>query len=598
MMIESHENSGPDEVVRQESNGPENRPEALAQVFREFDAKCADLSFRLSSSRKYEETAVIPGIGERDWARSQWQGLLNEAQALEATDPVLSLLKDNFLEFLSARISGVDTAYRHPARFMRGQTYFIDRLFRQDSRSASERFRIFKKRFRQIDEVWEGTKSLIGTVPPDKRREVAVACRVMGRVAGQLAGRVPQYLGGLSDSEAQDVRAMLRRLSAKAIGWEAEASRGRLGAVSRPIQDKSPALGRASGSASGAGPRDESLGNRSSDEARAAYERVLGEELGVQLSELLRWHESEIEATRQEMMEAAAKVDGSVRTPGDVSEMLLRVAGPAGTVEEMFRRMEEYVAVAKEASKQGYVDLPEETCLVRPTPEQTRDDYPWGGYGGGCRLRRPLVGECFLNDTNFRAVTDGWLKMMAIHECYPGHHAQFVRSVLDPLPETVAMGARSVPLTEGTAHRSEKLLEGIFPDPAFPVFVRLRRHHTAVRIKADLYLHYFGRPVEDAVQLYVDELGFDWNTARGQVLYQERNPGYMTCYYYGMKRLEELQALYMPDDKEFTRTLFSVGRISLASLEKFLKLEPSDRLRFQTGFSSLLGQDGREPALV
>ncbi len=553
----------------------EGSPDRQVQEFREFDAKCADLYCRLTSSRMYEEEAVIPGLGQRDWEKSRWEGLLKEAEALEPASPVQSLLKDHFLEFLSARISGVDTNYRHPARFMRAQTYFIDRLFRQDSRSAGERFRVFKKRFRQIDEVFGGITSILGTVDPVKRREVAVACGVMRKVASRLADQAPQYFPGLPEREAQDLRDMLKRLSAKAIGWEAAVSRGRFpGSPGSSSRDAGPGA------------------HRSPEEMRAAYEKVLRDELGVDLNELLRWHESEIEKTRHEMLEFGAKVDDGVRTPGDVSAMLHRVAGPADTVEEMFRRMEEYVAIAKEASRQGYVDLPEETCLVRPTPEQTRDDYPWGGYAGGCRLRRPLVGECFLNDTNFRAVTDGWLKMMAIHECYPGHHVQFVRSVLDPLPATVALGARSVPLTEGAAHRSEKLLEGIFPEPAFPAFVRLRRHHTAVRIKADLYLHYFGKPVEDAVQLYVDELGFDWATARGQVLYQERNPGYMTAYYYGMKRLEDLQARYMPDDKEFTRTLFSVGRLSLKSFEKFLELQPSQRLEFQTEYSSLLGQGG------
>ena len=77
-----------------------------------------------------------------------------------------------------------------------------------------------------------------------------------------------------------------------------------------------------------------------------------------------------------------------------------------------------------------------------------------------------------------------------------------------------------------------------------------------MRIKADLYLHYFEDLWRTRSSFYVDGLGFDWNTARGQVLYQERNPGYMTCYYYGMKRLRELEAQYMPDEKEFTRTLF------------------------------------------
>ncbi|HHY76015.1 MAG TPA: DUF885 domain-containing protein [Firmicutes bacterium] len=567
----------PDVPPEATPEGPEGKEgkrasEEQVQVFREFDAKCAELAYRLTSSRMYDEEAVVPGFGQRDWEKSRWQELLKEAETLVPAEDVQELLKSHFVEFLSGKISSVDSAYHHPARFIRTQTQFVDRLFRQDSRSPGERYRVFKKRFHQFDDVFRGVKSILGSAEPEKRRQVAVACAVMRKVASKLADEVPVYFPGLSDYETQDLRDMLRRLASKTVGWESEVTRSRFAPREKPRDD------------------GEVLAGASEDERRAAYERVLREELGVELEELLRWHESEIERTRAEMLESAARLDGSVRTPGDVAALLLRVAGPADSVEEMFRRMEEYVAVAKKAAVDGYVDLPEETCLVKPTPEQTRDDYPWGGYAGGCYRRRPLVGECFLNDTNFRAVTDGWLKMMAIHECYPGHHVQFVRSVLDPLPATVALGARSVPLTEGAAHRSEKLLEGIFPDPAFPVFVRLRRHHTAVRIKADLYLHYFGRPVEEAVQLYVDELGFDWNTARGQVLYQERNPGYMTAYYYGMKRLEDLQAKYMPDDKEFTRVLFSVGRLSLRSFERFLRLDPEDRREFQTRYSSLLGQ--------
>lgn len=552
---------------------------ALDPVYREFDAKIADLAYKFSATRKYEGEVITPSVEARDYEKARWENLLAEARGLAAPDPVLELLKGHFEDFLSARLSGVETAYAHPARFLGAQTRFIDHLARQDSRPAPERFRLFKTRFSQIDGVWKGTRSFLTKITADKQREVVSACRVLGKVASKLATRVSEYYPGLSEHDAQDLEAMLRRLSAKAIGWEAEASRAGTATERCPVGE-----GHAPGAAAG-------QAGRESGGAMEAYERILRDELGVELDELLKWYESEIELTRHEMLEAAARVEAGVRTPAEVSELLYRLAGPADTVEEMFSRMERYVAAAREASMQGYVDLPEEKCLVKPTPEQARDDYPWGGYGGGCWRRRPLIGECFLNETNYRAVTDGWLKMMAIHECYPGHHAQFVRSIVDPLPSTVAMGAKSIPLTEGTAHRSERLLEGIFPDPAFPVFVRLRRHHTAVRIKADLYLHYCGRPVEDAVQLYVDELGFDWNTARSQVRYQERNPGYMTCYYYGMKRLQDFQAEYMPDEKEFTRTLFSVGRISLSSLERFLKLAPEDRLRFQTGFKSLLQEE-------
>jgi hypothetical protein len=108
-----------------------------------------------------------------------------------------------------------------------------------------------------------------------------------------------------------------------------------------------------------------------------------------------------------------------------------------------------------------------------------------------------------------------------------------------------------------------------------------------VKIKADLYLHYFGRPVDDAVELYMTELGFDRGSACGQVRYQERNPGYMTCYYYRMKRLADLQPKFGMDDKAFTEAVFSVGHLSLDGFERYLALSDPDKLRFWTAFESL-----------
>jgi uncharacterized protein (DUF885 family) len=221
--------------------------------------------------------------------------------------------------------------------------------------------------------------------------------------------------------------------------------------------------------------------------------------------------------------------------------------------------------------------------------EEGRAHNPWGGYRGGCPRRRPLLGEMVLNPDNVPAITDGWIKINAVHETYPGHHVQFLRACSDPLPETVREGARSTPLQEGTALRSERVFEFVFPEDQFyPLFVAYRRHHTAVRIKADLYLHYFHRPAEDAVNLYMEELAFDRNTARGQVLAQELQPGYFVCYYYGLKRISDLQPKYGYDDKSYTEMLFAPSRVSLAGFEAFLSLSEADKKRFLTQFPSML----------
>ena len=107
---------------------------------------------------------------------------------------------------------------------------------------------------------------------------------------------------------------------------------------------------------------------------------------------------------------------GSVESLEDVFKILDQYAGPCDTVEEMFSRMEKYVEIAKRATKDGFVNLPEEYCIVSPTPEQCRDSYPWGWLRRRMLQAKAACGEVFLNDSNYKAVTDGWLKMMATHE--------------------------------------------------------------------------------------------------------------------------------------------------------------------------------------
>lgn len=270
----------------------------------------------------------------------------------------------------------------------------------------------------------------------------------------------------------------------------------------------------------------------------------------------------------------------------DVVDILNKFQGPCSDPNEMFVRMREYLDRAQEATR-DYVKLPDESVVVVPTPETLVKHYPWGGYGGGCPRRRPLQGETILNVENYKAITDGWIKMCAIHECYPGHHVQWVRALFDPLPETVKAGARGVPTLEGSCHRSERLMEFIYPeDPFYPLFVAYRRHHTSVRIKADLWLRYFGRPFDEIVDLYIRELGFERRIAAGQVLAQQLMAGYFTCYYYGMKRLTDFQKEFGYGDKDFTEVLFSLSRVSLKTMEGFLKLSDVDKERFLTGFSS------------
>ena len=94
-----------------------------------------------------------------------------------------------------------------------------------------------------------------------------------------------------------------------------------------------------------------------------------------------------------------------------------------------------YLERARAAARE-YVWFPEEACRLERVPYPLRESFPWGGYSDGDGRLRPIAGTAFLNDGNFRAISDGWLKMQAVHEAYPGHHIQYVRNVTDALPET------------------------------------------------------------------------------------------------------------------------------------------------------------------
>lgn len=103
----------------------------------------------------------------------------------------------------------------------------------------------------------------------------------------------------------------------------------------------------------------------------------------------------------------------------------------------MFRRGHEYLARVKAVSKQKLWHPIDELCDLTGVPEELRESFPWGGYMDGCPYERPLHGRMFLNETNYTAVSDGWIKVNTIHEAYFGHHIQFLRVNSDPLPETM-----------------------------------------------------------------------------------------------------------------------------------------------------------------
>jgi tetratricopeptide (TPR) repeat protein len=299
------------------------------------------------------------------------------------------------------------------------------------------------------------------------------------------------------------------------------------------------------------------------------YCELLSKQYGVPLAWILTWYEDEPERVKKKVEELAAKLDPAKRPIEVLKE---RIHTPYNLVEEMFAAMEKLLKIAREKAK-SYLDFPEaESCKVIGVKEMEKDVFPQGHAGGPDPIKGGLTHHVALNQYNLAAFSKGWLMMMAIHETYYGHNIHSMKIAMADLPKTFKIGGgKDVPLVEGLAHRGEELLQHIYNDEAFPLFVAWRRLHTALRVYIDIGLfHLQTLKPEDAVRLYMEIMNFDEKTSKGLVEAHLERRGYFVCYLAGYKMIEEMRKKVDIDEKEFSNKLFSAGFVSMKCIKMLL----------------------------
>lgn len=543
----------------------------LTHEYKALDRDCAMLYDRLRGARAFERESFLPTMLNEEKLFQELDSLYKRADDLDAPDSVYAIVKEQIINFLDSLNLNLKSNFERPMKHITGLVYAFSTYGRKDSRSDDIRADILISKYSMADKVWKAVEENLKNISPLYLQELISSIGTMERTINFEIEHLDETFSKLDKEIKNNLKKSMENLIILGEKWEIAA---------RDVLSKK-----------GVVPKKETSEGDIIKFDEEYYRKILKNELGIELDELLSWYESEVEKTRAEVFEIVNRLDipdEKPKTMEGVNAILNKYAGSFESPEILMKKAQEYLDRARDEARK-IVPMPEEMCKLCPIPEQIKYSYPWGGYGGGCAQRRPLIGEYYVNDFNYTAVTDGWIKMMAIHESYPGHHVQFVRMAYDTLPEVVKIGARSVPITEGTAHRSERIFEYVFKEDQFyPLFVAYRRHHTSVRIKAELWLRYFGKPIKEAVDLYVKELGFDRATARGQVSAQESMQGYFNSYYYGMKKIEDLEKSFGFEKDEYTRYLFDAGRISLELFEKFLALSKEDKYRYTHDFASII----------
>jgi hypothetical protein len=540
-------------------------------MYRVLDRDIAEFAQKLHNSGKYEKTPFIPTATNRRIAQAEANALMRRVRALDGNDPVLVLLAGHFVDFIEATQSNIDGLNDNPGRVLQYMGGRASALCHSDYRPANQRADVLLPRLAAAPEIWNDAVSpALGSLEASKLKQILFELNQASEAVGYAKPKLKEYFKGLPQTQIAEIATAMDTYQENLAAYMTQTGK---------IMEEKGGLPKASA--------------RGDDEVvpvtQEEYRNALRNNMGVDLDELLDWHEYENAKTRAESLALANKIKGPVKTTRDVGELLFKYAGPCDSPEEMFARVDVYLKRAR-AAAHDYIWLPEdELCECIPIPEQLKDSYPWGGYNSDWPSRYPLYNHMFLNNFNYKAITDGWIKINALHEAYPGHHAQFIRCAIDPIPETMKRGAKSVALTEGVCIRTERVFEFVFAeDPYYPLMVAHRRHHTSTRIKIDLMLHYFGKTIGEACDLYEQEMGFDRKTARAQVQAHENSMGYFTSYYYGMKKLCDWEKQYNWDKRDYTELLFSCGRVSLDTFESILKLNPEDRHSLQHDFASLL----------
>lgn len=410
----------------------------LNRRYQEADRYLALLYYQLHSRECMAETLFLPtdeGLAE---LRERLQKLECEVEGLEDIDAVFSMVKHHFLDFCDTLHYEIADAEVRPESCVLGFREHLQHYVINDRRPDEVRLQAILLRVRQMVEA-EETWLALYRIRKDQKQQKSLA-RSLAAAKLDLQ-QEPIYLQGYFPSFTAD---QIKAVS-QAIRQVAE-MQGRL----------AEALGFSEVSADELKQDDLSLTVKMEPEA---YRTLLAKQMGVSLDELLNWHEEEMNRTRAEVFSIAAGLDipePAPKTMQEVSDILLRYAGPCGSAEEMYERANAYLKRTRKVAHEN-VTLPEdENCICVELPVCYKDGYPWGGYEGGDFHVRPFLGHMFLNQYNYQNITDGWIKVNALHEAYPGHHVQYVRAAVDTTPETVKIGSKLIPLLEGTCLRTER----------------------------------------------------------------------------------------------------------------------------------------------
>lgn len=228
-----------------------------------------------------------------------------------------------------------------------------------------------------------------------------------------------------------------------------------------------------------------------------------------------------------------------------------------------------------------------EEVITLDTPPAMRRSSPFGTFQTASPFEGGLEGRLYLTPIEqwmppeqqaerLRSHHTAWVPVIAVHEAYPGHHAQALK--VNENPNLLRRVIRESIFSEGWGLFTEELMFelGFLQGDDVRLTQLRNRLWRAARVILDVSLHTGRMEFDEAVTFLVEKVRFEPYAAELEVGMYIRNPTYVLGYLIGMQEIESIRTDYIaihgePEPpSEFYDQLLRIGSIPPALLREQL----------------------------
>ena len=304
---------------------------------------------------------------------------------------------------------------------------------------------------------------------------------------------------------------------------------------------------------------------------RERFDRLLGNyhKLDMDADDLYEFGLDWIEWYEREMSEVAEEID-----PGnDWQSVLDDVKDDYPDPDNLLQAYEDETMLAREhCLEEDLITIPDsEEISLELTPSYMRDWYPIAKPWTTAPFDEGLAGKWYVTPVDPEAPPEeqeehlrdhswAWIRAIAQHEMYPGHHLHMAR--LKQVGTPLRKQFTSPVTVEGWGLYTEELFyeTGLLAEPELRLMQLRNGLWRAVRIVIDTGLHTRGMSADEATEMLVDRARLEPGWARTEVHRYTMRPTYPSSYRVGLSLLMDLREQYESqqgadyDSKEFHDT--------------------------------------------